>query len=124
MQSTQLRKEIESLKLMRHRINQSDDMARLDATRSKDNLKKLKQDDLDKFMNNKSKTRDEERQFDRDYVSSKVAVDEQNLRAESHKKEVNHVLTRPVVILLKTPSSIRFYRRIKSRLLLHSSSQR
>ena len=119
-----MRKEIESLKLMRHRINQSDDMARLDATRSKENLKKLKQDDLDKFMNNKSKTRDEQRQFDRDYVSSKVAVDEQNLRAESHKKEVNHVLTRPIVILLKTPSSIRFYRRIKERLLLHSSSQR
>lgn len=77
------------MKSLRHKINQSEDMARLDAERAKENLKKMKQEDLDQYTANKSKAKFDQRISDKDFINGRMAIDNSQLRSERLKKEVD-----------------------------------
>jgi hypothetical protein len=79
---------------MRQKVNQTEELTRLDALKAKEDLKKVKQEDLERYLNNKAKAREEQRELDRNLVSSKVAEDQKAFQAEQQKKLVGQISSR------------------------------
>lgn len=72
---------------MRQKINQTDEITKIDEHKAKQQLKDLKQSDYDQFIKNKTQNGMNQRQADREYVDRQVAQDEARLQSERNKRE-------------------------------------
>lgn len=81
------------MKQMRQKINQTDEISRLDDQKGRENLKNMKQDDYDKYMETKRLAIEGGKQADREYVNRRVAMDNAKMQTEYEKREVSINLT-------------------------------
>jgi hypothetical protein len=83
---------------MRYKINQTDEIAKLDQERAKEDLKRMKQSDYENFIDNKNLKNKNRRQADKDYVDRQVATDEAKMYAERQRKEAERDILKNVLI--------------------------
>lgn len=93
-----MRKELESLKQMRHKINQTEEMAKLDEQRAKENLKHMKQSDYDQFIENKNQSSKNAKQADQDYIGRQLAIEDSRMQAERQRRESDRDMLKAALI--------------------------
>lgn len=74
---------------MRSKINQTDEIQKLDQQRAKAQLKEQKQGDYQAFLENKKHETDLQKQNDRDYVNRRNDQDVQAARDQQTRQDVS-----------------------------------
>lgn len=73
---------------MRQKLNKTDDIARIDALKAREDLRAMKEQDYEEFQKKKRLLSDQERIVDKEYIDRQMALEEGKIQAEVRKREV------------------------------------
>ena len=89
LQSWELRNDLQRMKDLRSKVNQSEEIQQLDQRNAKDRLKDQKKSDYERFMEEKEQKQHTQKQQDREYVELKSQEDWRQITDQKARNEVN-----------------------------------